>query len=70
MNPGANTMTTHTALTTADLELAYDALAESLDAAGPDKSELFLVKLALLLANQAGNRPQFEQHIATALRDL
>lgn len=59
-----------TAMTTADLELAYDALAEGLDAAGPDKGELFLVKLALLLAHQAGNRPQFEQHIATALRDL
>ncbi len=57
-------------LTTAELELAYDALAEGIDAAGPDKSELFLVKLALLLANQAGNRPLFEQHIATALRDL
>lgn len=57
-------------LTTSDLELAYDALAEGIDAAGPDKSELFLVKLALLLANQSGNRAQFEQHIATALRDI
>jgi hypothetical protein len=59
-----------TTLTTADLELAYDALAEGIDAAGPDKSELFLVKLVLLMANEASNRPQFEQHIATALRDL
>lgn len=63
-------MSTATPLTTAELELVYDALAAGIDAAGPDQSERFLVKLALLLAHEAGNRPRFEQHIATALRDL
>ena len=32
------------------LETVYDALATAIDQAGPDKAELFLVKLALLNA--------------------
>lgn len=35
-----------------DLEHVYDALAESIDAIPAEKRELFLVKLALLSANQ------------------
>lgn len=35
-----------------DLEKVYDHLAESLDSISAEKRELFLVKLALLSANQ------------------
>lgn len=57
-------------LTIPDLEQVYDALATALDQAGPDRSELFLVKLALLNANALGDARAFEALIAAALRDL
>jgi hypothetical protein len=41
--------TIHT-LDIAGLEQVYDRLATAIDEAGPEKSELFLVKLALLNA--------------------
>lgn len=57
-------------LTIADLELVYDALANAIDAAGPDKTELFLVKLALLNANALAAPGVMQQHIQAALQDL
>ncbi len=58
------------ALTIAGLESVYDRLAAAIDAAGEDKAELFLVKLALLNANALGDAAVFEQHVEAALRDL
>lgn len=52
------------------LEQVYDALATAIDTAGPEKSELFLVKLALLNANALGDASVFEAQIAAALKDL
>lgn len=52
------------------LESVYDALAAALDSAGPDKSELFLVKLALLQANALGDAEALQAQIAVALKDL
>lgn len=43
------------ALTLPDLETVYDRLAHAIDQAGPDKAELFLVKLALLNAQALGD---------------
>ncbi|KJS77280.1 MAG: DUF2783 domain-containing protein [Serpentinimonas sp.] len=66
-------MTTHTpspALDIAGLEAVYDALANAIDQAGPDKTELFLVKLALLNAQTLGDASRFEQLVQAALRDL
>lgn len=57
-------------LTVPGLEQVYDALAEAIDQAGPEKSELFLVKLALLNAQALGDAQAFEAQIAVALRDL
>lgn len=54
----------------AGLEDAYDALAEAIDSAGEEKSELFLVKLALLNAHALGDADLFRQQIEAALRDL
>lgn len=57
-------------LTLPGLETVYDALALAIDEAGPDKAELFLVKLALLNAQALGDADRFRQQIAAALRDL
>jgi len=58
------------ALTIDGLETVYDALATALDQAGPGKTELFLVKLALLQANALADPELFQQQIASALQDL
>ena len=58
------------ALSIAGLEAVYDELAGAIDQAGTDKSELFLVKLALLNANAMGHPERFQQHLQAALQDL
>lgn len=62
--------TTNNALTIAGLETVYDTLATAIDQAGAEKTELFLVKLALLNANAMANPEVFATHIQSALRDL
>ncbi len=57
-------------LTVSELEQVYDALAVAIDRATPDKSELFLVKLALLSAQALGNAEQFIALTESALNDL
>jgi hypothetical protein len=63
-------MTTSNPLTIPDLETVYDALAAAIDDAGPEKSELLLVKLALLNANALGDAELFQRHLQAALQDL
>ena len=63
-------MNTISSLDIAGLEKVYDNLAEAIDQAGPDKSELFLVKLALLNAQALGDPAVFEAHITSAFKDL
>ena len=63
-------MNTPHALDIAGLENVYDALAQAIDQAGSDKSELFLVKLALLNAKALGDPQVLESQIALALKDL
>jgi hypothetical protein len=58
------------ALTIDGLETVYDALATAIDQAGPDKAQLFLVKLALLQANTLADAVLCQKQIATALQDL
>ena len=62
-------MTTN-GLTIGGLETVYDQLATAIDAVGQDKSELFLVKLALLAAQQLGDEAVFGQLIERAQVDL
>ena len=57
-------------LTLPGLESVYDAVATAIDQAGPDKAELFLVKLALLNAQALGDADAFRRQIDAALRDL
>ena len=58
------------ALSIPDLETVYDVLAQAIDQAGPEKAELFLVKLALLNAQALGDAEQFGRHLQAALHDL
>jgi len=64
------TATTDTTLGIAGLETVYDTLASAIDEAGADKSELFLVKLALLQAQALGDADVFRQQVQAALKDL
>ena len=61
---------TTTGLTIGGLETAYDQLATAIDAVGEDKTELFLVKLALLAAQQLGDEVIFGDLIQRAQKDL
>ena len=58
------------ALTIPGLEQVYDQLATAIDAVGPDKTELFLVKLVLMNANALADPRLFQAHIDAALKDL
>jgi hypothetical protein len=60
----------HNALSIPGLETVYDKLATAIDQAGPEKTTLFLVKLALLNANALANPEIIGAHIQAALRDL
>ena len=63
-------MNTQPHLDIGGLETVYDHLAQAIDQAGPDKSELFLVKLALLNAKALGHADTFVAQVQTALQDL
>ena len=53
-----------------DLEAVWERLAEAIDRAGPDREQLFLSELVILLAHALGDRGQVEALLATALQDL
>lgn len=52
------------------LELAYEALANAIDKAGPANEALFLTKLVILLTHRAGDLDVFSEALKTAMRDL
>lgn len=52
------------------LESVYDTLASAIDQAGEARTQLFLVKLALLNANALGDPDRFAAQVQTALRNL
>lgn len=58
------------ALTIPGLEQVYDQLATAIDAVGPERTELFLVKLALMNANALADPAVFQSHIDAALKDI
>jgi len=63
-------MTPQASLTIPGLEQVYDTLATAIDQAGPEKTELLLVKLALLQAQALGDATRFQQQVTVALLDL
>lgn len=54
----------------AELERFYDALAEHIDRATPDKAPLFLAKLALQLASEVQDPAALHRALEVALRDI
>lgn len=56
-------------MTASHVETVYEALAEGIDAAGPE-AELFLAKAALLLARELGDADRAVALIASARRHL
>jgi hypothetical protein len=54
----------------AHLEEIYDALADAIDRAPPERRELMLVKLVLLLAQDTADPVHFRALADTALHDL
>jgi hypothetical protein len=57
-------------LSTAEIEAAYDLIAEGIDRAGEGKAQLFLAKLALVLANLTGDLAAVRLAVDAALKDL
>jgi hypothetical protein len=53
-----------------DLEVFYDALAESLDAVPDDKRDLFLTKLALLLSNDVVDPEKLKRALVSARANI
>jgi hypothetical protein len=53
-----------------ELERVYERLATAIDEAGPDKSEVFLSKLVLMLAQQLAEPERALAAIETCLKDL
>ena len=53
-----------------DLEAVYAALAEGIDAHGPEHSEMFLAKAALLLAEALGDEDRALRAIADAQHNM
>ena len=64
------TQPTPPAMTPADVEQAYNALAQAIDRAGPHNEALFFAKLALLLAHEIGDPGRFDAALDAALQDL
>lgn len=57
-------------MTPTDIETVYDALALKLDSVGTAQSELFLVKLALLLSYELGDAATVTRLIDESARNL
>ena len=57
-------------LTLPGLEQVYDALATAIDQVGPEQTERFLVKLALMNAQALADPALFQAHIEVALKDF
>jgi hypothetical protein len=54
----------------AEIEQAYDLIADGVDAAGPEKAPLFLAKLALCLADLVADPALVAEAVACCARDL
>lgn len=68
LNPSLNRSSA--TLSIGGLESVYDQLATAIDDVGAEKSELFLVKLALLAANRLADEKLFGELVRAAQQDL
>jgi hypothetical protein len=53
-----------------EIEQIYDLIAEGIDKAGPDKTALYLAKVAIALANLVGDSKIVTDAVLAAGRDL
>ena len=72
LNPSLNSSLNHSpaTLSIGGLETDSDQLAAAIDDVGAEKSELFLVKLALLAANRLADEKLFGELVRAAQQDL
>lgn len=59
-----------TNLSQADIEVIYERLALGIDEAGPERTPVFLAKVAMLMANEIGDPDLALRLIVDALQDL
>ncbi len=57
-------------MTPSEVETVYEALARQIDATPPNLRELFLAKLALLLAHELGDATRVTHLVAEAAQSL
>lgn len=57
-------------MTPSEVETVYEALARQIDATPPDRRELFLAKLALLLAHELGDATRVTHLVTEAAQSL
>jgi hypothetical protein len=57
-------------MTDRDIEAVYEAIATQIDRVGPANAELYLAKLALLLANEIGNHQRALKCVTDAAASL
>lgn len=57
-------------MTPREVETVYEALAIQIDAIGPEKREMFLAKLALLMAHEIGDAPRVCRMIEDAAKNI
>ena len=67
---GGRTRTGNGAGTGSTMEDVYAALAEGIDRHGPESSEMFLAKVALLLAEDSGDPDRAMRLISDAQRNM
>ncbi|MBT8446568.1 MAG: hypothetical protein KJO38_05450 [Gammaproteobacteria bacterium] len=66
MNTDIRTTSSAGTLPFAELEQLYDALADAIDAAGPEREMLLLTRLALIMAHLDGDAQRFRAALAMA----
>lgn len=57
-------------MTQADLEAVYETLAEAVDSVRPEKRELLLAKIALLLAHDLNDAGKVRARVREAIENL
>ena len=57
-------------MTPAEFEMVYEAMAEAIDAIGPEHTEVFLAKLCLAFAHRLGEGGKALELIADCRNDL
>jgi hypothetical protein len=66
--PATNIKTPHSPDSSPEVKAAFRLLAKAIDQVGDGRTELFLAKLAILLADKVNDQAVFEDAVVRALR--